>query len=59
MKETTKACWNCGSTRLRLFTSLSMKQCDECLTKMDWYLAEKQKPLVGSSRDSDSSEKSS
>lgn len=59
MKETTKVCWKCGSTRLRLFTSLSLKQCDECLTEMPWYLAEKQQPLVGSSRDTDKSEKPS
>lgn len=51
VKQTTKICEKCGSQRLRLFMSLNMKQCDECLHTMDWYLSDNQKPLVGSSRD--------
>lgn len=51
MKPATKQCPECGCPRLRLFRSINLKQCDECLHEFDWHLAPGQKPLVGPSRD--------
>ncbi|ASK18429.1 hypothetical protein [Halomonas sp. N3-2A] len=51
MKPTTKQCPRCRCTRLRLFPSMNYKQCDNCLHRFDWHLAEGQRPLVGPSAD--------
>ena len=50
MRESTKQCRRCGSTTLRLFSSLRLKVCDDCLLEMPWDLEPDQQPLVGPSR---------
>ncbi len=49
--RTTRACPQCGGTRLRLFRSLNYKQCDACLARFPWTLAPGQAPLLGPSHD--------
>lgn len=56
-KVTTKACWNCGCTRLREYSSKNEKHCDECLSIMPWHVEQSQKPTVGPSRDRDTLER--
>lgn len=53
MKTTTKVCPNCNSTSLALFTSMNMKLCTVCHTELPWYLEKGQKPIYGSSLDTD------
>jgi ribosomal protein L37AE/L43A len=45
-EETKESCPNCGYTRLAYFSSLRIKKCTSCWTKIAWELKEKQQPLV-------------
>lgn len=50
IKDTTEddksKCPKCQSTRLALFSSLNYKMCTKCGEKIEWKLAENQKPLI-------------
>jgi hypothetical protein len=44
--QSTKHCWNCGSSDLVKLYSESLKICSECNTKIPWALDDGQKPLL-------------
>ena len=45
-KENKKLCPACGYDRFSLFRSLNYKMCLDCGHKIDWFLKEKQQPLI-------------
>jgi hypothetical protein len=45
-----RACPHCQCARVRHYSSLRYRQCDECLKTWAWDLKEGQSPLVGPAR---------
>ena len=37
MKQTTKKCPKCGSTKLLLFSTLKLKSCPDCFLDIPWF----------------------